>query len=264
MIKIKNIGLSILSIFLFPSCEDVIDLKLESIESRIVIEATIDASNEIVTAKISKTNDFYENRNPEQVSSATLSLISESGDTYTFSESSPGNYLATNVITNPGETFDLLVEIDGVIYHASTQVPSPVKLDTIIQADFPNGPFSNEGDILLTCVWEDPKSEENFYRIRTYIDDIFQSDSYMVLNDAFTGDGQEIKASVAQGFYKNTRVVVELLSISESYYDYFFQLSSLSGDRSGSPTPYNPKGNFSNEALGYFGAFISSSIEIQL
>ena len=264
MLKIKNIGLFILGLLFFSSCEDVIELELDSVESQIVIEATIDARNQIASVNISKSNDFYENDNPEQVSDAVIILQSDLGNTYTLSETSPGSYTTTDVIANQGEIFNLMVEVDGKIYEASSQTPIAVNLKTIIQANFPSSPFSDEGDILLSAVWNDPDNLENFYRIRAYVDNVFQSDNYTIINDVLAGDGEEITASIAQGFNENTTVEVELLSTDKAYYDYFFQLSSLSGGGAGSTTPYNPKGNFSNDALGYFGIYYSSSIEIQL
>jgi hypothetical protein len=264
MLKIKNIGLFVLGLFFFSSCEDVIELELESVESQIVIEATLDAGNQIATVNISKTNDFYDNDSPEQVSDAVIILQSDLGNTYTLSETSPGTYTAINVLANQGEIFNLIVEVDGKFYEATSQTPVAVSLDSIIQANFPGGPFSDEGDILLSAVWNDPDNVQNFYRIRAYIDNVFQSDNYTIINDVLAGDGEEITASIAQGFNENTTVEVELLSTDEAYYDYFFQLSSLSGGGAGSTTPYNPKGNFSNDALGYFGIYYSSSIEIQL
>ena len=264
MLKIKNIGLFVLGLLFFSSCEDVIVLELESVESQIVIEATIDAGSKIATVNISMTNDFYDNDSPERVSDATITLQGVTGDTYTLSENSPGTYTAANVLTDPGESFDLIVEVDGKFYEATSQTPVAVILDSIIQSTFPGGPFSDEGDILLSAVWIDPVNVQNFYRIRTYIDGVFQSDNYTVLNDVLAGDGEEITASIAKGFNENTTVEVELLSTDEAYYDYFFQLSSLSGGGAGSTTPYNPTGNFSNDALGYFGIYYPSSKEIQL
>lgn len=264
MIKIKYIPFLFLGLLVFSSCEDVIELELNSAESQVVIEATLDAGNQIATVNISKTNDFYDNNSPEQVSDAVIVLQSDLGNTYTLSETSPGTYTTINVLANQGEIFNLMVEVDGEIYEASSQTPVAVNLDTIIQANFPGGPFSDEGDILLSAVWNDPDNQENFYRVRAYVDNVFQSDNYTLLNDVLAGDGEEITASIAQGFNENTTIEVELLSTDEAYYDYFFQLSSLSGDGASSTTPYNPKGNFTNEALGYFGIYYSSSKEIQL
>jgi hypothetical protein len=264
MFQLRYICFLSISILLLSSCEDVIQLDLESTESRIVIEATINASSQTATVLISKTNDFYDNTEPEQVSGAIITLQSETGDTYTFSEASPGTYVAENVIANPEEVFNLNVEVEDRVYEATATVPSAANLKEITQSDFPSGPFGDEGAILLSAIWDDPAGTENFYRIRTYIDNTFQADSYTVLTDDIRGDGEEITTPIQKGFDENTTVTVELLSTDEAYYDYFFQVASLSGEGANSTTPYNPTGNFSNEALGYFGIFHSSTLSIEL
>jgi hypothetical protein len=89
MFHLRYICFLSISILLLSSCEDVIQLDLESTESRIVIEASLNASSQTATVLISKTNDFYDNTEPEQVSGAILHC-KETGNTYTFSEASPG------------------------------------------------------------------------------------------------------------------------------------------------------------------------------
>jgi hypothetical protein len=264
MFQLRYICFLSISILLLSSCEDVIQLDLESTESRIVIEASLNASNQTATVFISKTNDFYDNAEPERVSGATITLQGETGDTYAFSEASPGTYVAENVIASPGETFSLAVDVEDMVYEATTTVPSAANLKEITQSDFPAGPFGDEGAILLSAIWDDPAGIENFYRVRSYVDDIFQADTYTVLDDNIRGDGEEITTPIQKGFDENTSVTLELLSTDEAYYDYFFQVASLSGEGGNSTTPYNPKGNFSNNALGYFGIFYSSTLSIAL
>ena len=264
MITIKHYCFLFISLLVLSSCEDVIELELNSVESQVVIEANLDASSQTAMVLISQTNDFYDTTKPEEISGALITLQSESGNTYTLSETSPGTYKAADIVVNSGEHFDLLVEIEDDFYEATAQTPIAVSLDSIIQSDFSRGPFSDEGDIRLLCVWEDPIDFKNFYRLRTYIDEEFQSDSYSIIADNLTGDGEKITSSIRQLFNEDTTVKIELLSTSESYYQYFFQLSSLSDEGNGSTSPYNPKGNFTNNALGYFGIYHRSVKEIEL
>jgi hypothetical protein len=264
MFQLRYICFLSVSILFLSSCEDVIQLDLESTDSQIVIEASLNASSQTATVLISKTNDFYDNTEPEKVSGAIITLQGETGDTYVFSEASPGTYVAENVIASTEEVFNLSVEVEDMVYEAATTVPSAANLKEIIQSDFPSGPFGDEGAILLSAIWDDPAGIENFYRIRTYVDDIFQADSYTVLDDNIRGDGEEITTPIQKGFDENTKVTIELLSIDEAYYDYFFQLASLSGEGANSTTPYNPTGNFSNDALGYFGIYYSSALSVEL
>jgi hypothetical protein len=263
MFHLRYICLLLFSLLFLSSCEDVIQLDLASTESRIVIEASLNASLQTATVRISKTNDFYDNTEPEQVSGAIVTLQGRTGNAYTFSETLPGNYLVENVAISLAETFNLSVEVEGTLYEASAIVPSQVLLSEVAQSEFPIA-FGDEGPILLSATWNDPAETENFYRIRTYVDDVFQSDIYTLLTDQFGGEGGEITTAIQSGFDENTEVIVELLSTDEAYYNYFFQISSLSGQGGSSTTPYNPAGNFNNEALGYFGIFYSSTLSVEL
>jgi hypothetical protein len=252
------------SLLLFSSCEDVINLDLDTVESQIVIEASLNAGSRTITVRISKTNDFYDNTEPEQISGAVIILQSETGETYTLSEDAPGHYTAGEIKINLDESFNLTVEVEGNIYEAAAKVPSPTNLKEVTPSDFPDGPFNDGGAILLSAVWDDPAGSKNFYRIRTYVNGTFQADGYTVLNDETRGDGEEITAPIQRGFDENTTVMVELLSTDEAYYNYFFQVASLSGEGANATTPYNPAGNFSNGVLGYFGIYFTSVLSVEL
>jgi hypothetical protein len=264
MSYLKYICFLSISLILLSSCEDVIELDLATTESQIVIEASLNASSQTATVLISKTNDFYDDTEPESVSGAAVVLQDENGETYTFTENAPGRYVAEQVMASPETIYNLTVEVEAVTYEATAQVPSPANLKEVTQSDFPGGPFGDEGAILLSAIWDDPADAENFYRIRTYINGTFQADGYTVLSDETRGDGEEITAPIQNGFEESTTVTVELLSTDEAYYDYFFQLASLTGQGGNATTPYNPTGNFSNEALGYFGIYYSSALSVEL
>ena len=255
----------VFSLSLFTSCEDVIELDLESSEPQLVIEAVLDATAQRARVNISQSNDFYDNSASVKVSNALVTLESEAGETYTLSEDEQGEYQIENVISNSEESFTIRVEIDGIIYEATSQVPYQISLDSLEVLENGGPPIgSGEGDIRLAANWEDPAGIENFYRIRSYVDGVFQSDIYTVFSDSFTGDGNQQSIPIRESFEENTTVTLELLSVDENYFDYFFQLSSIVGDGFNSTTPYNPKGNFTNEALGYFGIYFSSSLSIDL
>ena len=264
MLQLKYIRFLFISTLVLSSCEDVIQLDLETTESQVVIEATLNASSQTATVLISRTNDFYENKEPDQVSGAIITLTSGKGITYKFSEASPGIYVAENVMVSSEEVFHIAVEVENTLYEATTTVPSAANLKEITQSDFPTGPFGDEGAILLSAIWDDPAGTENFYRIRTYVNNDFQANSYTLLTDNIRGDGEVITTSIQKRFDKNTTVTVELLSTDKAYYDYFFQVASLASEGANSSTPYNPIGNFSNDALGYFGIFYSSTLSIEL
>lgn len=266
MKTIQHIFFLTISLLMFTSCEDVIELDLETTENQLVIEATLDASQQLATVSISQSNDFYDNSDLERISGASIFLQNENGTTYTLEEISAGTYRAENVESNPGDQFTIQVGLEDQSYEASSQVPSSVDLKEIeITEDAIELPFDDdEGSIALSVSWDDPAGIENYYRVRSYVDNIYQADFYTILKDDFIGDGDEISLPLRDRFEENTTVSLELLSTDENYYDYFFQVSSVAGDGAASTTPYNPEGNFSPKVLGYFGIYYSSTLSIEL
>jgi hypothetical protein len=67
-------------------------------------------------------------------------------------------------------------------------------------------------------------------------------------------------------FYGGGEAEVQVFSIDESVYNYFLQLNDVLywKRRLMPPTPYNPKSNISNGALGYFAAWSYDSEKILL
>lgn len=266
MNHLKYISFLIVVLHVFSSCEDVIELDLETTESQLVIEATLDAGNKVASVALTKTNDFYDNSSLEKVSGATITLQDENGNSYSLLENSDGVYLAENVEASEGDFFSLSIEIEGEVYQATSQVPSTINLKEIMISEASNNPFGNsdDGNIMLSAIWDDPSGTENFYRIRSYIDEVFLSDTYTLLTDNFSGDGKEQTIPIRNRFEEGTKVTLELLSTDENYYDYFFQISSVVGDGNNSTTPYNPVGNFDKDVLGFFGIFYASALSVEL
>ncbi len=203
--QFKYIVAFFLGMILFYSCEDVIELDLETTESRVVIESFLDAGTGEAKVYISKTNDFYDNSLPEMISGAEISIQDSESVSYGFIESSPGIYVVQGITADPGDSFSLTVETNGESYEANAIVPVPVSLDSISVFEFGGNPFGGDDDLALSAYWDDPEGMENFYRIRAFVDGEFQADNYTVVSDGFTGDGTENVVTVS-GFEANTSV----------------------------------------------------------
>ena len=266
MNRLKYFGLLFFSLLIFSACEDVIELDLDTTDPQLVIEANLDAGNEVATVILTQSNDFYDNNSPIQITAANISLQSETGAFYELSETTTGIYQVENVKVSSGERVTLSVNVEGILYEATAQVPFPVDLEEIEIVEAIMAPFGGEeaDSIGLTAIWQDPVNIENFYRIRTYVDNDFQAEIYTLVTDEFRGDGEEHIVPIRDGFSENTSVTLELMSTDENYYDYFFQVSSVAGEGANATTPYNPEGNFNNDVLGYFGIYYSSALTINL
>lgn len=92
---------------------------------------------------------------------------------------------------------------------------------------------------------------------------MLDASSYALMSDNSV-EGNYIKRPVQMPFEGGNEITLELLSCDKSYYDYFQQLASQQSQGLSSTSPFNPLGNFDNGALGYFGSFYSTSLDINL
>ena len=94
----KNYLLVILIVIqgFFTSCEEVIDLSLDTDTPRLVIDATIDwekgTPGSEQTIRIHKTTGFYSNVIPP-VSGAIVTVENSAGFVFTFNQTEPGIYV---------------------------------------------------------------------------------------------------------------------------------------------------------------------------
>jgi len=263
MQSIKYLTTALLGLLSLTSCEDVIELDLDSSEPQTIIEATIDATTQTATVLLTESNSFYDSNEPTTLSGASILLIDDNGLNYSLVETESGLYQMDNIDLSNTTSFALSIDSNGELYEASAEVPSQVALDSIIVTSG-GPPFGGDGSEMVIAQFEDAPDVKNYYRIKAYENDTLLAATYTLIDDEFRGDGEVTSIGVRALFEVENTVTLELLSTSKGYYDYFLQLSSQSGDGGNSTTPFNPKGNFTNNGVGYFGIYHTSALSVEL
>jgi hypothetical protein len=251
-----------LLLFFLPfltSCEDVIVLDLEESAQRFVIEANLNATDSSCVVKISKSGGFYQTNNFEKIENATLLLNLSNGNSYNFSESSAGEYRVDSIAIAAGDSAYLSVSLtSGELFNAATYCPTPISLDTL---EVRENVFQGQTFYQLLYTFQDPAAEENFYRLKVRQNDTLL-DGYIVYDDAGQ-DGQEVTLPYfGPPFDPADTLDVTLMSIDQTYHDYYLQVSDVQSQGLGASIPYNPKGNFGKEVLGYFGIYHENTMRI--
>jgi hypothetical protein len=245
-------------------CEEVIQVDLKTSEQRIVIEAIIDAEDGISSVLISKTGSFYQTDEFEKISGASVILTLPNGNQLQLADSGNGSYGMHNILLSPGDVVNIkIITPDNITYLASSSVPIPVPLDSLSIEQI-DRPFGGKANYLLSAIWFDPEDSENFYRLRITKNDTLQANLYSLADDRVRNGIRITQPISGGGFKKSDEVIVEMLSVDKNYYDYFSQLNNIEGRGFMAPTPFNPKGNFSNDALGYFGIYYKSAKRITI
>jgi len=255
------------SIMLFTGCEDVVEVEVNNISPRLVVEADIewekgeDASNQSIT--LSTSTDFFDG-SFLPVNNADVSITKlDTDEVIPFTLAGNGVYATTNFIAELGSPYQLTINYDGedfVGYETFVLVP---EVNRVVQ------------DVALGFEGEDVVS------IDFFADDVANMDNFFLLTHAVNGDptpflsvwddnfqnGNELRFFYRDYFDDDQEVVVagdeiaiEFMGISESYYDFMFLLTeqAYSGGDPFDTTPVQLKGNVTNmsnpdqDAFGFF------------
>jgi len=258
----KNYLLVILIVIqgFFTSCEEVIDLSLDTAAPRLVIDAAIDwekgTPGSEQTIRIHKTTGFYSNVIPP-VSGAIVTVENSAGFVFTFNQTEPGIYVCLNFIPQLDETYFLTVIVEGETYTANEIMRAVPVINRIEQGD--EGGFSG-ADTEVKFFFNDIPNQTNFYLGR-YITPIKSFPEFDAIEDRFFENNELF------GYYSNEdleagmNINFTLLGISENYYNYMRILLGQTSENNGSPfqtPPATVRGNivnqtnFNNFALGFF------------
>jgi len=260
MNTLKYITLTI-ALLLLVSCEEVIDVDLNTAAPRLVVDASINwqkgTDGSVQKIILSTTTDFYSNVIPK-VSGANVSIKSSEKLNYLFSEiPNTGEYQCTTFKPIIGETYTLTIIYKGETYTATEAMQSVTPIYTIQQKN--NGGFSGE-DYEIEVAFKDPL-EKNFYMAKIF-PDIYKSPSYQIIGDEYTNGNQKSWNFSDEDLVKGTAIAITHYGISENYFNYMSKLISVaSSSGGGSPfqtPPATVRGNIVNQtninnyALGYF------------
>lgn len=270
MKKIKYLSILLSTLFILQSCIDVIDMDLVDAEPRTIIEATLDATDSTCTVTVTKSNTFYDTTATEKLNNLTVKLIdSTKGVGYNLTKNENGDYFGENIVANVGDNFTIVItDEDGISYTASAKTPSAPPMYEIFPGfslnylmlftsitEEPITYIDDDGNevtlLFALAFWMDDPATENYYRFKIYEDGEYLADSYIFIDDE-TSFGDTMQMGMNQPFRKGDTVTFELLSINKATYDYFNELQEVLFSGMSSTTPFNPKSNFNNDALGYF------------
>ena len=258
--KGRCLSLVLLIIFI-ASCEDVIDIDLDDVEPRTVIDACITDQPGPYKVKISKTGDYFEPSVFPTVSGAVVQITDDAGNSEILQETEPGIYQSVSLQGTPGRTYTLNIIAEGKEYEGTSIMPEAIEIDSLgCEYEESSGYDPDEEDgYILHCYFTDRVGIKDFCRFRVFCNNELVLGMFLY-DDKFT-DGNSIDFNdFEEKFQVDDTLRVELLTLNEITYDYFSSLqNALACGDQGPPmmsvTPANPNTNLSNNALGYFGAF---------
>ena len=242
--------------FLASSCEDVVDIPLNTAEPKLVIQANVfllEDSTSLATVKLTTTAPFFNNQVPI-VTNATVLITDDNGTIFPFTYTSDGIYegaLAPEFDTN----YTLEVNYEGETYTASEQLVASSSLEYVEQNN--NGGFTGE-DIELKVFFDDEGGVRNYYFFEGLSS---RGNIFDVYDDEFFDGNQIFGFYFVEDTAPGDEILFNLYGVDEQFYNFMLVLLQQSTDQSDGPFETQPatvrgniinETNFDNFPLGYF------------
>jgi hypothetical protein len=244
----------------FTSCQEVVDINLDTTPPKLVVEAAINwekgTNGAQQTIKLTTTTGYFENAIPI-VSGATIFIKNSTNEQFNFIEiPNTGRYACTNFKPKINEQYTLTVISKGNTYTASETMKSIAPITRIEQ--------NNQGGIVgdqieIKAFYNDPPDADNFYLFRY----LYPNKTISVFNltkDKFIQGNEAFSLSDNEDLKSGDEIKLTHIGISNQYYNYMNILISVAsgGNAMFQSPPVNVKGNIINTAdkdnspLGYF------------
>ena len=231
----KKLLISILTFTAITSCEDVIDVNLPEVETRLVVDGLlrVDKSEEFVDVRITmrETSVFFDENQPTQVENAVInySVLNDSGlfESLSFShlvEEAPGtgvyvpdpNFSSDQRIrtasAEPGVVFVLQVTHKGKRYFAQTEYAPTVPIDNLEQGD---DTFIDDEETEVIVTFTDDGDNDNFY-----VFDFMYGEFLTVEDEFFQGQQFEFSYFYDDKVMAGQDVTISILGADEDFYNY--------------------------------------------
>ncbi len=247
-------------LLLICSCEDVIEVDLDTEAPRLVIDASINWFKDTIgneqEIKLSLSAPFFDENIPP-ANNAEVSITDGTNNYVFIEEGTSGVYKNTTFNPIIGQDYTLNITYNGESYTATETMISVVPFDFIEQTS--NGGVTGE-DIELKAYFTDPFDEENYYFFE------FQSElnvipTLEVIEDRFTNGNQMFGYYSDDDLESGNVVTISNFGVSDQFYDFMFILLQQSNDEGGGPFETQPatvRGNCVNMTnpdnfpFGYF------------
>lgn len=231
----KKLLISILTFTAITSCEDVIDVNLPEVETRLVVDGLlrVDKSEEFVDVRITmrETSVFFDENQPTQVENAVINygVLNDSGlfESLSFShlvEEAPGtgvyvpdpNFSSDQRIrtasAEPGVVFVLQVTHKGKRYFAQTEYAPTVPIDNLEQG---NDTFIDDEETEVIVTFTDDGDNDNFY-----VFDFMYGEFLTVEDEFFQGQQFEFSYFYDDKVMAGQDVTISILGADEDFYNY--------------------------------------------
>lgn len=248
------------------ACSEKIDLELDGMEPRLVIDARITDLSEGNRVLITKSTGYNAGNPPPPITGAVVRL-SAGKSMWQLKETETGEYMLPGYFRGEApNVYTIEVETDKETVYAVSEMKEAIQLDSITVRPHPW--FSDRQELLVH--FQDPPGQLNYYMWKVYKNGVLLTDTMRRVpfadSEIFSGQYVRFPVYMLQSedsiLNPGDTIRVDQYRITEEYFNFLVATRRNRG-AAGGPfvgPPANIPSNFSNNALGFFmTASVSSS-----
>jgi hypothetical protein len=270
--------IALLLLIILTSCEEVIEVGLNSSDPAFVVEAVI-YKDSVTLVRLTTTTSYYSVGEPEFITDASIK-ISDGISNEELIYKGNGYYSGSSIHGVEGRNYVIEILHDGILYKSISSMPFKTDIVSVGYSRNNTQTIYNPSGktmFVIRCEFIDDPEADNYYMIRYILDGKVLTGSYYLLTEQTAVNGSLDIFSVNRAdqdtirfeewmFYEGGMGEVQVFSIDKSVYDYFVQLNDVLfwKRRYNPPATYNPVSNINNGALGYFAAWTFDSQKLIL
>jgi hypothetical protein len=246
----------LLSFLMLGGCTKVINVDIEGVEKKYVIEAVVTDKPGDARVLITTTKNISDDNVYPGISGASVMVTDDAGVVTNFTEDSAGVYTAPLLKGITGKSYTLRVSINGTTFTAQSTMPQKVSMDTIYVTE---EILFGETRKIANTTYQDPPGKGNSYRYLQFINGE-KTKTIFTNNDDYL-DGNKVEAKLwyladddegERKILKGDTVRLDMQCIDKAVYQYWFSLNQSATGASQSASPANAVSNITGGALGYF------------
>ncbi|MFH0757036.1 MAG: DUF4249 family protein [Bacteroidota bacterium] len=236
------------------SCEEVIDIDLNSASPVVVAEGYMDMDS-LCTIRLSYTTGYFQEEDPELIEDATVAITDETGASEILHYSGNGIYRGDSMRGKVNGRYTATIRMDDMVFSGfSTLMPVPL-IDSINYEDFPfaGHPGAELPQMLVISLKRDP-GRENHFMLKFRHNGEPVGSSFDLATDSYASAGDVVQyTTFLMEHESGDTLSVEIYAIDADLLRYYSQINeAISGGMGMSTTPYNPASNLGDGILGYF------------
>lgn len=253
MKQVQRLLILLITLVSTYSCEKEVMIDLQTIEPRLVIDASI-GHMEPCVVRLTLTQDYWDQNPPKGVRGAIVTLKDKTGNVEVLMNSGEEGVYISTIKGKIGETYTLTVEVEDEVYEATDQIPTMVPIDSakLYKLDIAGDSY------FYPIIWvTDPAEEENYYLYSFSINGNQTLQNKQVMSDKYY-DGLVIDFLIMFDKENNDdkelavgdELEISLQSIGKGAYTYYNTLNPPGGVATS-----NPESNFTGDVLGVFRTY---------